>query len=104
MQSGGTKAQEVFGLLVVGQQARQQFFGYVVFLGAHFAYGQAGLRRRLKAGLRRRLKAGLRRRLKAGLRRRLIVRLHKILHTLWENAMTRNRSAHPRVRTPASPS
>jgi hypothetical protein len=96
MQSGGTKAQEVFGLLVVGQQARQQFFGYVVFLGAHFAYGQAGLRRRLKAGLRRRLKAGL--------RRRLIVRLHKILHTLWENAMTRNRSAHPRVRTPASPS
>ncbi|WP_231499268.1 hypothetical protein, partial [Comamonas aquatica] len=49
---------EVFGLLVVGQQARQQFFGYVVFLGAHCAYGQAGLRRRL------------------------IVRLHKILHTL----------------------
>ncbi|WP_205699883.1 hypothetical protein, partial [Comamonas sp. A23] len=42
----------------VGQQARQQFFGYVVFLGAHCAYGQAGLRRRL------------------------IVRLHKILHTL----------------------
>ncbi|MDR3066239.1 MAG: hypothetical protein LBV05_12120, partial [Comamonas sp.] len=39
-------------------QARQQFFGYVVFLGAHCAYGQAGLRRRL------------------------IVRLHKILHTL----------------------
>ncbi|MDR3065305.1 MAG: hypothetical protein LBV05_07295, partial [Comamonas sp.] len=38
--------------------ARQQFFGYVVFLGAHCAYGQAGLRRRL------------------------IVRLHKILHTL----------------------
>lgn len=51
-------ADEVFGLLVVGQQARQQFFGYVVFLGAHCAYGQAGLRRRL------------------------IVRLHKILHTL----------------------
>ncbi|WP_216360985.1 hypothetical protein, partial [Comamonas thiooxydans] len=43
---------------VVGQQARQQFFGYVVFLGAHCAYGQSGLRRRL------------------------IVRLHKILHTL----------------------
>ncbi|WP_222864890.1 hypothetical protein, partial [Comamonas sp. Z1] len=42
----------------VGQQARQQFFGYVVFLGAHCAYGQSGLRRRL------------------------IVRLHKILHTL----------------------
>ncbi|WP_217647521.1 hypothetical protein, partial [Paenacidovorax caeni] len=40
------------------QQARQQFFGYVVFLGAHGAYGQAGLRRRW------------------------IVRLHKILHTL----------------------
>ncbi|MGJ7467712.1 hypothetical protein, partial [Comamonas thiooxydans] len=37
---------------------RQQFFGYVVFLGAHCAYGQSGLRRRL------------------------IVRLHKILHTL----------------------
>ncbi|MGJ7467607.1 hypothetical protein, partial [Comamonas thiooxydans] len=36
----------------------QQFFGYVVFLGAHCAYGQSGLRRRL------------------------IVRLHKILHTL----------------------
>jgi len=51
-------ADEVFGLLVVGQQARQQFFGYVVFLGAHCVYGQAGLRRRW------------------------IVRLHKILHTL----------------------
>src|SRR5690606_5097918 len=51
-------ADEVFGLLVVGQQARQQFFGYVVFLGVHCAYGQAGLRRRW------------------------IVRLHKILHTL----------------------
>ena len=25
-------------------------------------------------------------------------------HVSWENAMTRNRSAHPRVRTPASPS
>ncbi|WP_233495146.1 hypothetical protein, partial [Paenacidovorax caeni] len=49
---------EVFRLLVVSQQARQQFFGYVVFLGAHCAYGQAGLRRRW------------------------IVRLHKILHTL----------------------
>ena len=51
-------ADEVFRLLVVSQQARQQFFGYVVFLGAHCAYGQAGLRRRW------------------------IVRLHKILHTL----------------------
>ena len=51
-------ADEVFRLLVVGQQARQQFFGYVVFLGAHCACGQAGLRRRW------------------------IVRLHKILHTL----------------------
>ncbi|WP_216361015.1 hypothetical protein, partial [Comamonas thiooxydans] len=47
---------------VVGQQARQQFFGYVVFLGAHCAYGQSGLRRRL------------------------IVRLHKILHTLDQEA------------------
>ena len=51
-------ADEVFRLLVVGQQARQQFFGYVVFLGVHCAYGQAGLRRRW------------------------IVRLHKILYTL----------------------
>ena len=51
-------ADEVFGLLVVGQQARQQFFGYVVFLGVHCACGQAGLRRLL------------------------IGRLHKILHTL----------------------
>ncbi|WP_216594963.1 hypothetical protein, partial [Comamonas testosteroni] len=49
---------EVFGPLVVGQQARQQFFGYVVFLGVHSVYGQAGLRRLL------------------------IGRLHKILHTL----------------------
>ncbi|MDE1557359.1 MULTISPECIES: hypothetical protein, partial [Comamonas] len=40
------------------QQARQQFFGYVVFLGVHSVYGQAGLRRLL------------------------IGRLHKILHTL----------------------
>ncbi len=55
-------ANEVFRFLVVGQQARQQFFGYVVFLGAHGAYGQAGLRRRL------------------------IVRLHKILHTLRRRA------------------
>ncbi|WP_344869753.1 hypothetical protein, partial [Comamonas faecalis] len=46
----------------VGQQARQQFFGYVVFLGVHCAYGQAGLRRRW------------------------IVRLHKILHTLLPSA------------------
>ncbi|WP_231499250.1 hypothetical protein, partial [Comamonas aquatica] len=61
---------EVFGLLVVGQQARQQFFGYVVFLGAHCAYGQAGLRRRL------------------------IVRLHKILHTLLrDDAQDRKRLA-----------
>ena len=52
-------ADEVFGLLVVGQQARQQVFGYVVFLGAHCACGQAGLRRRW------------------------IVRLHKILYTLF---------------------
>ncbi len=51
-------ADEVFGFLVVGQQAGQQFFGYVVFLGGHGAYGQAGLRRRW------------------------IGRLHKILHTL----------------------
>ena len=54
-------ADEVFRLLVVGQQARQQFFGYVVFLGVHCAYGQAGLRRRW------------------------IVRLHKILYTLPRN-------------------
>ncbi|WP_233495140.1 hypothetical protein, partial [Paenacidovorax caeni] len=47
-----------FRLLVVSQQARQQFFGYVVFLGTHGAYGQADLRRRW------------------------IDRLHKILHTL----------------------
>ncbi|WP_291597220.1 hypothetical protein, partial [Comamonas sp.] len=39
--------------------------GYVVFLGAHCAYGQAGLRRRL------------------------IVRLHKILHTLWFHQKSR---------------
>ena len=51
-------ADEVFRLFVVGQQARQQFLRYVVFLGAHCAYGQAGLRRRW------------------------IVRLHKTLHTL----------------------
>ncbi len=51
-------ANQVFGLLVAGQQARQQFFGYGVFLGPHGAYGQADLRRRW------------------------IVRLHKILHTL----------------------
>jgi hypothetical protein len=51
-------ADEVFRFLVVGQQAGQQFFGYVVFLGAHGAYGQAGLRRQW------------------------IVRLHKILYTL----------------------
>ena len=51
-------ADEVFRLLVVGQQAGQQFFGYVVFLGVHRVYGQPGLRRRW------------------------IVRLHKILHTL----------------------
>ena len=51
-------ANQVFRLLVDGQQAGQQFFGYVVFLGGHGAYGQAGLRRRW------------------------IGRLHKILHTL----------------------
>lgn len=53
-------ADEVFRLLVDGQQARQQLFGYVVFLGAYCAYGQAGLRRRW------------------------LGRLHKILHTLPE--------------------
>ena len=51
-------ANQVFGLFVVGQQARPQFFGYVVFLGAHGVYGQAGLRRQW------------------------IGRLHKVLHTL----------------------
>ena len=51
-------ANQVFRLLVVGQQAGQQFFGCVVFLGVHCVYGQPGLRRRW------------------------IVRLHKILHTL----------------------
>ena len=53
--------------LVVGQQARQQCFGYVVFLGAHCACGQAGLRRRW------------------------IDRLHKNLHTLFLMALM-----HPR--------
>lgn len=57
-------ADEVFRLLVVDPQARQQFFGYVVFLGAHGAYGQAGLRRQW------------------------IVRLHKILHTLATQRLT----------------
>src|SRR5690606_30101530 len=62
-------ADEVFGLLVVGQQTRQQFFGYVVFLGVHCAYGQAGLRRRW------------------------IVRLHKILHTLHGAVLPEGRRA-----------
>ncbi len=52
-------ANQVFRLLVIGQQLGQQFLRYVVFLGAHCAYGLAGLRRRW------------------------IVRLHKILHTLY---------------------
>lgn len=39
-------ANEVFRFLVAGQQAGQQFFGYVVLLGVHCACGQAGLRRR----------------------------------------------------------
>jgi hypothetical protein len=51
-------ADEVFGLLVVGQQAGQQFLGYFVLLGCHYAYGQAGSHLRW------------------------IGRLHKILHTL----------------------
>lgn len=51
-------ANEVFRLFVVGQQAREQFFGNVVFLDVHSAYGQASLRWRW------------------------IGRLHKILHTL----------------------
>lgn len=36
-------ADQVFRFLVVGQQARQQFFGYVVFLGGHCVYGLWGL-------------------------------------------------------------
>ncbi|MDE1556255.1 MULTISPECIES: hypothetical protein, partial [Comamonas] len=51
------------------QQARQQFFGYVVFLGVHSVYGQAGLRRLL------------------------IGRLHKILHTLHSRAARTNAQA-----------
>lgn len=51
-------ANQVFRLLVVGQQAGHQFFGYFVLLGRHRAYGQAGSRWRW------------------------IVRLHQILHTL----------------------
>ena len=51
-------ANEVFRFPVIGQQAGQQFFGYVVFLDVYGAYGQAGSRQRW------------------------IVRLHKILHTL----------------------
>jgi hypothetical protein len=51
-------ANQVFRLLVVGQQAGQQFLRYFVLLGCHCVYGQAGSRLRW------------------------IVRLHKILHTL----------------------
>ena len=60
-------ANQVFRLLVVGQQARQQFFGYIVFLGAD---GQTGLCRRW------------------------IVRLHKILHTLVIGKLARSHLPH----------
>ena len=51
-------ANQVFRLLVVGQQTGQQFLRYFVLLGCHCVCGQAGFRLRW------------------------IVRLHKILHTL----------------------
>ena len=53
-------ANQVFRLLVIGQQARQQFLQCFVLLGCHCVCGQAGSRLRW------------------------IVRLHKILQTLGE--------------------
>ena len=38
-------AYEVFGFVVIGQQAREQFFRYFVFLG-HGVFGQADFRPR----------------------------------------------------------
>ena len=67
-------AYQVFRLLVVGQQAGQQFLRYFVLLGCHCVCGQAGSRLRW------------------------IVRLHKILHTLLGKPETVSRDVVVKAR------